>query len=77
MSDDIDADRDAAPEAHHEASEISYDEQFYPARPRRLRPRARLRLFPRLIGGRNGRSYGGNAAYVTWLESSRCWATPN
>ena len=34
MSDDIDADREALPEAHHEASEISYDEQFYPARPR-------------------------------------------
>ena len=67
MSDDIDADRDAVPGAHHEASEISYDEQFYPARPKRLRPRARLRLFPRLIGGRNGRSYGGNAEYVKWL----------
>ena len=51
MSDDIDADRERPPREHHEASEISYDEQFYPARPRRLRPRARLRLFPRLIGG--------------------------
>ena len=68
MSDDIDADREVLPEAHHEASEISYDEQFYPARPRRLRPRARLRLFPRLIGGRSGRSYGGNEEYVKWLR---------
>ena len=27
----------------HEPSDITYDEQFYPARPARLRPRARLR----------------------------------
>jgi len=27
----------------HEPSEITYSEQFYPARPRALRPRARLR----------------------------------
>jgi hypothetical protein len=30
----------------HEPSEITYDEQFYPARPKKLRPRARLRLRP-------------------------------
>ena len=33
---EIDAD-DPTPPAH-EASEISYDENFYPARPKRLRP---------------------------------------
>ncbi len=54
----------------HEASEISYDEQRYPARPKRLRPRGRLRgLFPRLPrterGG--GRADGSNPAYVAWL----------
>ena len=70
MSDDIDLDLvsglDPAPEGH-EASEISYDEQRYPARPKRLRPRARMRLFPRLLGGRNGRSRGTNGDYVKWL----------
>ena len=57
-----------APEAH-EPSEISYDEQRYPARPRRLRPKGRLRdLFT--IGPRAeriGRSRGDNPAYVSWL----------
>ena len=53
----------------HEASEISYDEQFYPARPRRLRPRARLRgLFPsRPKSGRTGKPNGDNSDYVDWL----------
>jgi trehalose synthase len=57
-----------APEAH-EPSEISYDEQRYPARPRRLRPKGRLRdLFtigPR--AERTGRASGDNSAYVSWL----------
>ena len=66
MSDDIDLDPEPAPEGH-EASEISYDEQRYPARPKRLRPRARMRLFPRLLSGRNGRSRGTNEDYVKWL----------
>lgn len=63
---------DTAPDADHEAherSEISYDEQFYPARPRRLRPRARLRgLFPRRRAEREGRPTGDNPAYVQWLK---------
>src|SRR5215203_2783620 len=57
-----------APEAH-EPSEISYDEQRYPARPRRLRPKGRLRdLFtigPRVE--RTGKPKGDNPAYVGWL----------
>ena len=57
-----------APEAH-EPSEISYDEQRYPARPRRLRPKARLRdlftLGPR--AERTGKAAGDNPAYVGWL----------
>jgi trehalose synthase len=61
-------DGQAAPLAH-EASEISYDEQRYPARPRRLRPKARLReLFtmgPR--AERTGKPRGDNSAYVGWL----------
>ncbi len=53
----------------HEPSELTYDEQFYPARPQRLRPRARLRdlfgLRPRT--GRSGKPSGDNPAYVSWL----------
>ena len=51
----------------HEPSEITYDEQFYPARPKRLRPRARLRWFPRRPKQRSGRPSGDNADYVDWL----------
>ncbi|HLT61636.1 MAG TPA: maltose alpha-D-glucosyltransferase [Microlunatus sp.] len=51
-------------------TEINYDEQFYPARPQRLRPRARLRdlsaLRPRTP--RNGKPTGDNPAYVAWLR---------
>ena len=38
---------DAAAQNGHgdvQAEELNYDEQFYPARPSRLRPRARLRV---------------------------------
>lgn len=51
----------------HEPSEISYDEQRYPARPKRLRPRARLRLFPRRKVERTGKPTGENPDYVSWL----------
>ncbi|HEV2930856.1 MAG TPA: alpha-amylase family protein, partial [Propionibacteriaceae bacterium] len=65
--DDLDADRDRGTH-EHEASEISYDEQRFPARPKPLRPRARMRrrLFWRRTE-RHGRPYGGNQAYVNWL----------
>jgi trehalose synthase len=57
-----------APEAH-EPSEITYDEQRYPARPTPLRPKGRLRdLFT--IGPRaeiTGKPSGNNSAYVGWL----------
>lgn len=55
--------------AEHEPPEITYDEQFYPARPRRLRPRARLRgLFPlRPRATHAGKPVGSNADYVEWL----------
>ena len=78
---EIDAD-DPTPPAH-EASEISYDEQFYPARPRRLRPRGRLRdLFaPRPKAERVGKPSGDNVFYVSWLlgesmlEDAKTFAT--
>ncbi|HZL75965.1 MAG TPA: hypothetical protein VFB83_11390, partial [Propionibacteriaceae bacterium] len=53
----------------HEASEISYDEQRYPARPSRLRPKGRLRdLFSlKPWAERTGKPGGDNPAYVSWL----------
>jgi trehalose synthase len=56
----------AVPEAP-EVTEISYCDQLYSARPAPLRPRARMRLSPRLVGGPNGRASGRNPDYVTWL----------
>ena len=57
---------DAAEVAEPTASEITFDEQFYPARPRALGPRARLRSLPETPPpfAADGR----NQAYVTWLE---------
>jgi len=65
---------EATPEAEQEVAdeqppeEITYDEQLYPARPRRLRPRTNLR------GGSIRRTFsdpraanGQNPAYVEWL----------
>lgn len=59
---------DATDDDSSEAGEITYDEQRYPARPRRLRPRTNLR------GGSLRRSFsdpraanGQNPAYVEWL----------
>ena len=78
---EIEAD-DPAPAAH-EASEISYDEQRYPARPKRLRPRSRLRdLFAlRPKAERVGKPSGDNPSYVSWLvgesmlEDAKAFAT--
>ena len=67
MSDSA-AEQDRDAREAHEASEISYDEQRYPARPKRLRPRARLRgIFPRRQGRTTGKADGNNEAYVSWL----------
>lgn len=63
--------QDETPEAAEQGAElpdISYDEQRYPARPKRLRPRSNLR------GGSLRRSFsdpraadGRNPAYIEWL----------
>jgi trehalose synthase len=68
-ADDRDAEQATEGGGPHEPSEITYDEQFYPARPTRLRPRARLRgLFNRRPKAeRTGKPRGENPAYVTWL----------
>ena len=48
-------------------SEITYDEQFYPARPRRLRPSARRQLRDIIRSGLPGSADADNEAYVKWL----------
>ena len=62
---------DAQP-TEHEPSEITYSEQFYPARPRALRPRARLRPqgSPEHGEDRSGEPDGTNPFYVAWLQRS-------
>ena len=71
------ADPDLETTETHEPSEISYDEQLYPARPKRLRPRARLRLFPRRNTDRVGKPTGDNPAYVNWLTEQSMLADAN
>jgi len=70
VTEDIESMETEADTAETEAppEEITYDEQLYPARPRRLRPRANLR------GGSIRRTFsdpraanGQNPAYVEWL----------
>jgi trehalose synthase len=59
----------------HEPSEITYDEQFYPARPRRLRPHARrLVRAPREA---EGDAVASNPRNVEWLVSSSMLADAN
>jgi trehalose synthase len=57
-------------QSQHEPTEITYSEQFYPARPRALRPRARLRPPEQQPPPheRSGEPVGTNAAYVAWLR---------
>ena len=64
-----DAETDQPAPIAHEASEISYDEQRYPARPRRLRPKGRLRDLFNLKSwvDRSGKPSGDNPEYVSWL----------
>ena len=63
------------------APEITYDEQFYPARPRRFRPSARRslrrRISDRLIGDGDGDAVADNRAYVEWLVEESMLADAN
>ena len=56
----------------HEPTEITYSEQFFPARPRALRPRGRLRPQGSPTHGedRTGEPVGTNPYYVAWLQRS-------
>jgi hypothetical protein len=57
-----------AAEAELEAPEISYDEQRYPARPRRLRPRDQFRAGSlRRVTTDPRTANGTNPSYVEWL----------
>jgi trehalose synthase len=53
----------------HEASTITYDEQFYPARPRRLRPSARRAARASAGSAATGKAEVGNPDYVRWLAN--------
>jgi trehalose synthase len=59
----------------HEPSEITYDEQFYPARPRWLRPSAR-RVARRPIEV-EGDPVASNAHYVAWLVAESMLSDAN
>ena len=52
----------------HKPTEITYAEQFYPARPRHLRPKARLRGGQVRPAEQLGEPVGSNPAYVEWLR---------
>ncbi|WP_426625221.1 maltose alpha-D-glucosyltransferase [Leifsonia sp. McL0607] len=61
-------DAEITEQAETEATTITYDEQLYPARPRRLRPRANLRggSIRRTVSDPRAAN-GLNPAYVQWL----------
>ena len=55
------------PTQEHQAPEITFDEQFYPARPKRFRPSARRCLRRRLADRLGGDDIADNREYVEWL----------
>src|SRR5262249_51730515 len=82
MTDSLQRDQAALEAEHaepipHEPSEITYDEQFFPARPenlRRRRPSARRVLRDFAKHAFSGSPTADNEAYVKWLvEQSMLW----
>jgi len=61
------ASTDVEPEAEPQVPEITFDEQFYPARPRSLRPTARRRHF--MPGRPPFDPDARNSVYVEWLRN--------
>ena len=55
------------PTQEHQAPEITFDEQFYPARPKRFRPSARRSLRRRLADRLGGDAIADNRDIVQWL----------
>jgi trehalose synthase len=66
-------------DGEHHAPEITYDEQFYPARPKRFRPSARRSLRRRLADRRSsdGDAVADNREYVEWLVEESMLADAN
>src|SRR5450759_4018151 len=65
--DSVTQDGETAPKPH-EPSEITFAEQYYPARPRQLRPKARLRGSQVPTAEQLGEPIGSNPSYVSWLR---------
>src|ERR1035437_8317804 len=68
VTDDNVTDDSVTQPAPHEPSEITFSEQFYPARPRHLRPKARLRSAQVPTVEQLGEPIGSNPSYVRWLR---------
>lgn len=56
-----------APEEEAQPAEISYEAQRYPARPKRLRPRAKRRALEQIVPPPPVDADARNPAYVSWL----------
>jgi trehalose synthase len=65
------------PTAEHQAPEITYDEQFYPARPKRFRPSARRSLRRRIADRLGGDTIADNREYAEWLVEESMLADAN
>ena len=63
------------PEAEPQVPEITFDEQFYPARPRRAAADGPAPPLRSPAGRRSSRT-AATRAYVSWLRTSRCSTTP-
>ena len=62
----------------HQAPEITFDEQFYPARPKRFRPSARRSLKRRFAERRSGsEQVTDNRELVDWLVEHSMLADAN
>ncbi len=67
MSEDDPGEAAEQPTQEHQAPEITYDEQFFPARPKRFRPSARRSLRRRLADRRGADEMADSREYVEWL----------
>ncbi|MDA0136830.1 maltose alpha-D-glucosyltransferase [Solirubrobacter deserti] len=67
MKPDPEGDPGDQPTQEHQAPEITFDEQFYPARPKRFRPSARRSLWRRRADRRGDEEMADNREYVEWL----------
>src|SRR3954452_192706 len=68
---------DEPPAQGHQPPEITFDEQFYPARPKRFRPSARRSLRRRLADKLGGEQMADNREYVEWLVGESMLSAAN